>query len=362
MDFLESIYCNNTIKSYLIVGGTILFVLFFKRFFSRYIAAFFYRIIRRVWKDIKKSSFIDLVMEPIEWSLVIIIAVFSIDKLSFPDVLDYTIYGHSTLDISRRIGAGVIIVALTWLALRLMDFAALILEEKANQTVDTRDNQLVVFFRDFLKVIIGICGVLLIVKACFNQPIGNLLTGLSIVGAAVALAAKESMENLIASFIIFFDKPFFTGDLVKVNNVTGLVERIGLRSTRIRTGDKTLVTVPNKQMVDSTVDNWSMRTERRAEIKLELSAKTSTEALEQLITGIKQLLESYQAPLDSSSVVLKEMSKNGLLVSVEYFTTHISLDEFDALKQTILFSIKKMVEQASLEFAVTSVEIITPVV
>ena len=294
MDFLETIYFNNTVKSYLIVVGTILFVLLFKRFLSRYIAAFFYRFIKRIWKDIGKSSFVDLVIEPIEWSLVIIIAVFSIDKLTFPDALDFTIYGHSTLDIARRLGAGVIIVALTWLALRLMDFAALILEQKANQTTDTRDNQLVVFFRDFLKVIIGICGVLLIVKACFNQPIGNLLTGLSIVGAAVALAAKESMENLIASFIIFFDKPFFTGDVVKVNNVTGLVERIGLRSTRVRTGDKTLVTVPNKQMVDSTVDNWSMRTERRAEIKLELSAKTSSEALETIdcghsaIAGIKE--------------------------------------------------------------------------
>ena len=54
-------------------------------------------------------------------------------------------------------------------------------------------------------------------------------------GAALALAAKESIENLIASFIIFFDKPFFTGDTLKVNNVSGTVEKIGLRSTRIRT-------------------------------------------------------------------------------------------------------------------------------
>jgi MscS family membrane protein len=99
----------------------------------------------------------------------------------------------------------------------------------------------------------------MIIKACFNQPLGHLLTGLSIVGAALALSARESLENLIASFIIFFDKPFFSGDTVKVNNITGTVEKIGLRSTRILTTDKTLVTVPNKQMVDSIVDNWSMR-------------------------------------------------------------------------------------------------------
>ncbi|MEI9958567.1 MAG: mechanosensitive ion channel domain-containing protein [Ferruginibacter sp.] len=59
------------------------------------------------------------------------------------------------------------------------------------------------------------------------------------------------MENLIASFIIFFDKPFTAGDTLTANNISGTVEKIGLRSTRIRTADKTLVTIPNKLMVDS---------------------------------------------------------------------------------------------------------------
>jgi MscS family membrane protein len=138
-----------------------------------------------------------------------------------------------------------------------------------------------------LKVIISIIGVLFILKAAFNQNIGSLLTGLSIVGAAMALAAKESLENLIASFIIFFDKPFFTGDTLKVNNVSGTVEKIGLRSTRIRTTEKTLVTVPNKQMVDSVVDNMSMRTQRRAEIKLVLSDKTKATAAQTFNNGYK---------------------------------------------------------------------------
>ena len=92
-----------------------------------------------------------------------------------------------------------------------------------------------------------------------NFNISNLITGLSIITAAVALATRESLENLIASFIIFFDKPFTMGDLVKVENITGNVERIGLRSTRIRTDQKTFITVPNKKMVDSILDNLSLR-------------------------------------------------------------------------------------------------------
>ena len=224
------------------------------------------------------------------------------------------------------------------------------LEEKANLTIDTKDNQLIVFFRDFLKVIIVIIGILLIVKACFNQPIGNILTGLSIFGAALAFAAKESLENLIASFIIFFDTPFFTGDTVKVNTVTGKIEKIGLRSTRIRTADKTLVTVPNKQMVDTAVDNWSMRTLRRAEIKLELSVKTTGETTELIIREINKTLEAENESIVSFSVLCKDISKNGITIVVEYFTEPVSLNEFDLLKQVINIRIKKILETNGIEF------------
>jgi MscS family membrane protein len=351
MDFLEQVYFSNTVKSYLVVAAIILFALLVKKYLSRYIIALFLKFAKRIWKTLDKKSFVDKVAEPLGWFLVIVTAVFSIDKLTFPEALDYEIYGHSIRDILSRIGPGIIIFVFTWLLLRLIDFISIVLQQKADLTSDTRDNQLIVFFRDFLKVIVGICGVLLVIKACFHQPIGNVLTGLSLVGAALALAAKESLENLIASFIIFFDKPFFTGDTVKVNTVTGTVERIGLRSTRIRTGDKTLITVPNKQMVDSVVDNWSLRTERRAEIKLELSAKTPEAALKQITAGIKTILAGYSSKITSSEVFVKDIIRNSILVNVEYFTSTIPLSEYFQLKNDINLQIKKLVEDNHAEFA-----------
>ncbi len=335
MDFLQQTIFSNTIRSYLTVSLIIFATLLLKRFLSRYIAAIFCRILKRIWSGINKKTFIDLVVEPLEWVLIILISVFAIDKLNFPEELHYSIYGHTTEDIIGRIANGVIILSFTWLMLRVVDFAAMVLEEKANLTVDARDNQLIVFFRDFLKVIIGVGGILLIVKACFNQPVGQLLTGLSIVGAALALAAKESLENLIASFIIFFDKPFFTGDTVKVNSITGKIEKIGLRSTRIRTADKTLVTVPNKQMVDTIVDNWSMRTKRRAEVKLELAVTNSQQQIQSLADSLKKMLETKKDEILSYSVFFKDINKNSILIVVEYFTAHNSLTEFDTLKEKI---------------------------
>ncbi len=355
MEFLDNVYFDNTLKAYLVVGGIIFLVFLFKRYLSRYLASLTYRIANKIFKNVDRKNYIDFVSDPIEWFMVITIAVFSIDKLNFPAAMHFKIYGHTSQDIIERIGPGIMIAAFTWLLLRLIDFIAIVLEQRANQTPDVRDNQLIVFFRDFLKVIIGIVGVLWVVKASFYQPIGNVLTGLSLVGAGIALAAKESLENLIASFIIFFDKPFFTGDLVKVNAVTGVVERIGLRSTRVRTGEKTLITIPNKQMVDSMVDNWSMRTGRRAEIKLDLHPQTNAAIIETFIEHAGQLLESKKSVIDSYNVSLKDISKNGILVVVEYFTSSLSLTEFNTLKQDLLLSLKKQMEQDEIGMMVGNV-------
>lgn len=351
MNFFDQIYFSNTVRSYVAITAIILGVILFKRYLSRFIASLIYSRIKKVWTTINKKTFCDLVVLPLDWFLVVVVSIFALDKLIFPEAINYQIYGHSLQDIVNRIGTGIIVLTFTWLLLRLVDFAALVLEEKANQTIDARDNQLIVFFRDFFKVLVGVCGVLLLIKGSFHQPVGNVLTGLSIVGAALALAAKESLENLIASFIIFFDKPFFTGDVVKVNAVTGSIEKIGLRSTRIRTADKTLVTVPNKQMVDTMVDNWSLRTERRAEIKLELHAATPAGKLEKITAAIEALLKSKLPDVIAHTVFIKDLSKSGILLSIEYFTAAVELQQFDLLKQKIIVSIKKITEEEEVEFA-----------
>lgn len=350
MDFLNKIYLDNTLGAWLMVTGIILLGLLLKRYVSRYLASLLYKLVIKIWKTVDKKSFIDLVLAPLQLFLLTLITVFTIDKLNFPSAFQYSIYHISTQLIIERIGVTLMVVVFTWLLLRLVDFAALLLQVRASYTVDRSDDQLVIFFRDFLKVILSIIGVLLLLKFTFGRQVGHLLTGLSIVGAAMALAAKESLENLIASFIIFFDKPFVTGDTLKVQQITGAVERIGLRSTRIRTADKTLVSVPNKQMVDSIVDNWSMRTERRAEIKIELSPKTSATDVKQIIEFIKQAFQNKPAIL-SNAVLFKEINKTGLVIITEYMTNPISLNEFDALKEEMNFLILEIMERNNIVMA-----------
>lgn len=351
MNFLQQTLLGNTLGAYLAVAFIIGLMVLVKKFIGRYMGSLIYRIGGRIMGNIDRKLFLEEVASPISWFLLITVAVFAIDKLNFPSAFQFDIYGHGTRDIVQRAGIGIIIIAFIRLLLRVVDFIARVLEEKASRNADKKDNQLIVFFRDFFKVVIGLLGLLWIIKACFNQPIGELLTGLSIVGAAIALAAKESLENLIASFIIFFDKPFFTGDLVKLNNVQGTIEHIGLRSTRIRTAEKTLVTVPNKQMVDSMVDNWSHRTARRGEIRFELDPFSPIEKVRVFLDSLRTLLESKSPLVQSPEVLLKDMGRTGVLVTIEYFTAPVALQDFDKQKQDLLFLAKEQMELHQLQLA-----------
>lgn len=354
--FLQYSFGDNTIKSYLSVLAVILFTFIIKKLISKYCAGILYKMAGKAGKSITKQSFLNLVVQPLELFLLLFVAFVSIDKLNFPAALAFKIFKYTSKDIIDSCSTGLLVVIFIWLCIRLIDFTAMILEQKANITNDATDNQLIVFFKDFFKVILIIIGVLLLLHFSFHRNIGNLLTGLSIVGAAIALATRESLENLIASFIIFFDKPFATGDTVKVLQFTGTVEKIGLRSTRIRTENKTYITVPNKQMVDSVVDNISLRTQRRGEIKLELDIETTSNELNHFVVAIKQLLQA-KSNIDSFHVHLTETGKQAHIIIIDFYTpVDEPIEVFNDFKETINLEILKIVEQMKIKFAVSAVK------
>jgi MscS family membrane protein len=348
--FLQKIIFNNSVESYLYVLLVILLAVILKRIVSKYIAKLLFRLTGKSGKKIARESFLNLVVQPLDLFLVLLVGLTAVDKLNFPTALNVKIHRVEIRQIIESIADGVLILAFIWLCLRVIDFIAMILEEKANLVPYQTDNQLIIFFKDFFKAILIIIGILLILRFSFNKNIGNLLTGLSIVGAAIALATRESMENLIASFIIFFDKPFATGDLVKVNGFTGNIERIGLRSTRIRTQEKTYISVPNKQMVDTIVDNISLRTQRKAEIKLEVSLTTNSTQLINLINEITNLIAE---PFSLNSLVyLSDTGKNAHIINVEYYTSiEQTIEQFLMDKQKATLEIIKIMEDSKIHLA-----------
>jgi MscS family membrane protein len=348
---------DNTVQAYLIVLGTILVTLIFKRLISKFLASKLFKLITNSKHNLPKQSFLDLVVQPLGTYLLLTISMIAIDRLKFPAAFDFTVYKTTTRHILDAIMNGALVVVFIWLCLRVIDFMAMVLEERANITKDQQDNQLIIFFKDFFKVILIIIGVLLVLKFSFNKNIGSILTGLSLVGAAVALATRESMENLIASFIIFFDKPFTVGEQVKVNGFTGTIEKIGLRSTRIRTNEKTYISVPNKQMVDTIVDNISLRTQRKTELQLELSLSATASTLQALLTAMRSYLSTQK--IDSYQVHLHDTGKQAHIVMVEYFSS--AADEHEAylmLREKINMAFIEILEAHKIELAASSTDVV----
>lgn len=351
-EFFHYTIGNNTVGAYLWALALILFVFFLKRVLSRGLAALACRVFGRIWKNFDSKTFVDLVVHPLGIFLVITVSIVTLYRLHFPGEFDIELYKYRLHHVLLALGILLQIGSFVWLILRSIDFIAILLQQHHHHGRPAQSEyQLIVFFRDFLKVIVGLIGGLLILRFAFGYDISTLLTGLSIVGAAIALALRESLENLIASFVIFFDKPFTIGDFVKVQGIAGNVEKIGLRSTRMRTADKSYVTVPNKQMVDSILDNVSLRTQLRGFLELNLHVQTPPARTEQLLQDIRALLKE-KTDVQAFSVALSDIRPNTIVATVEYFTRTIENAQFVALKQEISFFVLRKMEELGIAIAV----------
>lgn len=348
---LTDSFLSNSIKSYLIVLGILLVAFIIKRIISRFFAGLIYTwIVKNNHAELKKAQLHRLVV-PIEQFLLFLVAVIALYELHFPEAWNLHLFKLSLQQVIESCTKLIFIVLLIRVCLRTLEFIAKILEEKAKATADQSDDQLVLFFRDFFKVILYIIGLLLILHYVFNENIGNLVTSLSIVGAAIALSMRESLENIIASFIIFFDKPFTVGDMVKVNNFTGTIEKIGLRSTRIRTQEKTYISVPNKQMVDTIVDNISLRTERKFEMDIQLSVHTTAVAISAFADHLRSFIKQ-QSGVANAVVVLTDAGKQAHIIHAEvYVDMNIEIAAFQVLRERINLAAIEYANQHQIQFA-----------
>jgi MscS family membrane protein len=348
--FWNQLVFDNPIKKYLFVFIAIFIAIILKRLLSRFVAGQLFRGAKALDKGLDKSAFVKLMLAPLETFLISFVAIAAIDKLTYPSALEFEIYEVQLKSIIHAIAKTIIIVVFIWVLLRTIDFVALLLKEKARVSGDVKDHQLVVFFRDFLKVIVGIMGSLMVAGMAFGFEVSKVWTGLGLAGAALALSLKESIENLIASFVIFFNKPFTTGDIVKTNNISGTIELIGLRSTRIRTDLKTYVTVPNKLMVDSIVDNLTLRTYRKAEIRLQFDSSTPAAGIQGFVTDVSALLKDV-AEISDSTVFLNDISGTSYLVNIDYFTAPIPVNQFNEIKQRLNLQILQFIENRKIVIA-----------
>jgi len=134
--FLDKIFLDNSIRSYLIVAGSLLLIFLFKRLLSRYIAGVLFGLVRRVVRGVDKTSFVKLVVSPLEVFLLVLFSIIALDKLTFPKLLNVDVYKANVHEFVDAISIIVLIIVFIWLLLRIMDFTTMILHHRADQTAD----------------------------------------------------------------------------------------------------------------------------------------------------------------------------------------------------------------------------------
>jgi MscS family membrane protein len=173
--------------------------------------------------------------------------------------------------------------------------------------------------RKTLKVFVTLFGIVFI-AGIMGLNVTGLLAGLGLGGIAVALAAKDSLENLFGSVVVLLDRPFRVGDWVKAGAVEGTVENVGFRSTRIRTFQNSLVTVPNAELMRASIDNMGAREFRRVNTTIPLEYSTPPDKIDAFCEGVRTLILKHPyTRKDNYHVWLNEFGENSLDVLLYFF-------------------------------------------
>lgn len=204
---------------------------------------------------------------------------------------------NSTPKVSEVVGtisAILLATAIGSLVFWLVDVPVTWFNKISTKTESKLDDMLVPIIRKSLRITVVILVLVQIIQIISDKPLTSIIAGLGIGGLAVALAAQDSLKNIFGSLVLFVDKPFEFGDRIVVDGHDGPVEEVGLRSTRIRTLDGHLVTIPNGELANKTIKNIGKRPYIKRIADITITYDTPPEKLDRALEILRSLLENHE--------------------------------------------------------------------
>ncbi len=236
----------------------------------------------------------------------------------------------------------------------LIDALSIFMEEWSGERTAPVDDQLAIITRKSLKIVAGIMAVLFLIQN-MGYSVSGLVASLGLGGLTVALAAKDAVSNFFGSIIIILDSPFKVGDWIKTGGVEGVVEEIGFRSTKIRTFEKSLVTVPNFAIANQSVENFTIRDRRRITFSVGIEYRTPLPKVEVALVRIRKLIEQTEMIHNDFYLVnLNKMAGSALEIFIYCFTaTSVWADYLD-IQERLILDILQILEEEGVGVAFPS--------
>ena len=236
------------------------------------------------------------------------------------------------------------VVILFWALFRLSDVLVDIMTRLSARTGSDSFRGFGDLVKKSLRVFIALVGAVMVIDN-LGYNIGGLIATLGIGGAAFAFAAKDTIANFYGSIALALDRPFRVGDWIKVGDqVDGDVEEIGLRSTKVRTFPKTVVSIPNAVLANEIIDNQTRMPKRRVKQVVGVTYETSPDTMEALTAAIRKLLEEDEGVHNEFMLVnWTDFGGSSLDILVYYFTTTVKWADYLAVRQRINVKIARTV-------------------
>ena len=317
-------------------------------FLAFYLSKFFdylTRIWLRKWTSKTETKFddflLDLLNGPIKVVVFVVLLFIGLDVFRWP----------ASVQLFLSKGLIVIVaVSLTYLSIKLVDAALGYWRQRAKAAEDDQFNkELLPIIRNSLRVFVIIVA-FLVTSQNLGLNITGLVASLSIGGLALGRAAQDTLANLFGAVSVLVDKPFRIGDRIQLDNVDGVVEQIGFRSTRVRNQDGYLVTIPNKAVGNATITNIALRANIRTLMNIGITYDTPTEKLKRALQILEEIYRSHPMTLDVW-ISFNKFADSALNIQVIHWWKSTDQKVYLAGMQQLNLRIKERFDQEGIDFA-----------
>lgn len=356
LQILEQSFLGLSLYAYLRLVLIILCAWLLKGFLSKTLSRLAYRLFKSLSGDHYYDRFTEHINKPFANLLFTIFAYIGINQvaplleriwlfrrgsaaLAADTKNAIAVNAFTLMDLTDRIFFFIIIFTATSLLVKTIRFIFRVLTDKAIHKGDRERQQLLPLLRDVLCVTIWCFMCFVILGAVFQVNVATLIAGLGMGGIAVAFALKDSLENLLSSFMIMLDKPFVIGDHIKIGGVEGHIEKIGFRSTHIRTPEKTLVSLPNRNLISNGLENFSERGARRVKMQIGAAYGLSKVQLSTIVSQITIHIQQHPDVIEKPTVYIDSFGDSAINIQIAYFIRLRSATPFEQVKEQINYDI-----------------------
>ena len=242
-------------------------------------------------------------------------------------------------------------VAFAWFVWRIINFISQLATNRMNNSGRMRAASLVVFARRAIKILLAVVAAIAILDT-LGLDVTTGIAALGIGGLALALGAQKTIENVVGSLTVIIDQPIRVGDFCKVGDVTGTVEDIGMRSTRIRTNDRTVVAIPNGDFAARQIENYSQRDSFLFDPTIGITYDADSGTVKKILEAIRKLLDEENTIINEGSRV-RFFAFGSSSLDIEIFAHMRAQDYAHSLEisERLMLNIMDKVTECGADFA-----------